>query len=153
MDRKIEWFGADVEENPAANRTAVYIDGFKGVDATVIRPRRMEDGSVQDVSVRRAAPRVMQAKTTAGAKAGHDIGKLTARFKTFREAARFSPLADKEMWEKRRDIAFAEMEWARMQQKLDNYLARGGERPEQVKVLKDTINQWRGRFFELTGQA
>lgn len=151
--RPIDWFGADVEEDPARNTTAVYLDGFRGVDAEVIRPRRMDDGTVQDVPVRRPAPKIVQAKTIAGVRAGHDVGKLTARYKVFREAARFAPLDDRATWERRRDIAFAEMQMARLQQKLDRYQASEHPRPEQVQLLRNTLNQWRGRWLELTGQA
>jgi hypothetical protein len=152
-DKDINWFGADVEENKDKNRTAVYIDGFKGVDADVIRPVRMDDGTVQDIAVRRPAPNIIMAKTTAGIRTGHDIGKLTARYKTFREAARFAPLDDREMWETRRDIALCEMQIARFQQKLERYQERSDARPEQIRLIKDTINRYRGQWMELTKQA
>jgi hypothetical protein len=152
-ERAIEWFGADVEEDPDRRRTAVYLDGFRGVDATVMRPQRQPDGTVADVPVRRAAPTIIQAKTTAGPRAGHDIGRLTARFKTFREAARFAPPDDRATWETRRDISFAEMQIARFRQKLERYEATDNPRPEQVALLRDHVAKWRVRFAELTGQG
>jgi antibiotic biosynthesis monooxygenase (ABM) superfamily enzyme len=104
--------------------------------------------------VRRPAPTVVGARTTAGERAGHDIGVLTARFKTFREAARFAPPSERETWERRRDIAFAEMQIARFRNKLDRYQEREkNPRPEQVQALKNTLAMWRGRFAELTGQV
>jgi hypothetical protein len=153
QERAIDWFGADVEEDPARHRTAVYLDGFRGVDADVPRQQRQPDGTVKEVLVRRPAPRIVQARTTAGPRAGHDIGRLTARYKTFREAARFAAPDDREAWETRRDIAFAEMQVARFRQKLERYQSGDNARPEQVQLLKNTVNQWRGRFAELTGQA
>jgi hypothetical protein len=151
--RKIEWFGADVEEDAGRRETAVYLDGFKGIDADVPRQQRQPDGTVAEVMVRRSAPTVVQARTTAGERAGHDVGRLTARYKTFREAARFAPPDDRETWEARRDIAFAEMQIARFRQKLERYQAGEDVRPEQVHELKNRIAMWRGRFAELTGQV
>jgi hypothetical protein len=152
-ERKTEWFGADVEEDPARRRMAVYLDGFRGVDADVPRQVRQPDGTVKEILVRRPAPRVVQAKTTAGPRTGQEIGALTARYKVAREAFRFAPADDKGAWETRMNLALAEMQLARFRQKLERYQAQPNPRPEQVQLLKNTIAIWRGRFAELAGQA
>jgi hypothetical protein len=152
-ERKIEWFGADVEEDTDRKTTGVYLDGFRGVDADVPRQQRQPDGTVKEVMVRKPAPTIVQAKTTAGERTDQKIATLTARYKVFREAARFAPPDDREAFETRRDIALAEMQVARFRAKLERYQAQPNPRPEQVQLYKNTINQWRGRFAELTGQG
>jgi hypothetical protein len=104
------------------------------------------------VMVRKPAPTYLRAKTTAGERTDHDIARKTARFKMAREGFNFAPPDDKEMWERRRDLAFAEMQIARFRAKLARYEAGENVRPEQVQLYKNTIAMWRGRFAELSGQ-
>lgn len=140
-EQAIEWFGADVEETPDKKRTVSYLPGFKGVDADVER---------NGVLVRKPAPRHVTVRTRAK---DHEIGKLTSRYKLMRSAFQFAPLDDKEMWETRMNIAFAEMQIERFRQKLARYEAQPNPRPEQVELLKSMIYRYRGQFAELTGQA
>jgi hypothetical protein len=151
-EQKLDWFGADVDDDPNAKTTAAELHGFKGVDADVPRSVRQEDGTVATVMVRKPAPTYLRAKTTAGERTDHDIARKTARFKMAREGFNFAPPDDKEMWERRRDLAFAEMQIARFRAKLARYEAGENVRPEQVQLYKNTIAMWRGRFAELSGQ-
>lgn len=149
----LEWWNAEVEKDRDGNRTTAMIDGYQGVDADVPKTRRGDDGQLVRVDVRKPAPRPghMRVRTSVPAK-NKAIGELTARYKLMRSAFQFAPLADKEMWERRMDIAFAEMQIGRYRQKLDRYLTTPSPRPEQVKLLRDTISLHRGRLLELTGQ-
>jgi exonuclease I len=148
----IEWFGADIEERETdrVKSTEAQFHGFKGVDADVPRNVRQPDGTVATVMVRKPAPKYLRAVTTSAKDA--EIARLTARYKMLREGFRFAPLDDKEMWETRRDIAFAEMQLARFRQKLARYESQPNPRPEQVQLYKNIIAMWRGRFAELTHQ-
>lgn len=152
-ERTLDWFGADVEDDPEAKTTAAELHGFRGVDADVPRNVRQEDGTVATVLVRKPAPKYLRAKTTAGARVDHDVARTTARFKMAREGFRFAPLDDKELWETRATIAYAEMQIARFRQKLKRYEAGENPRPEQLQLLKDRISYWRGRFAEATGRV
>lgn len=124
---KLEWFGADTEKTKGGRRTNVVLD-----------------------SVRKADGRPLRVRTT-----GKDerIAELTARFKMARSAAEIAPLDDREAWEKRRDIAYAEMQIERFAQQLEKYKARGNTRPEQIQVYEDRIDAMRGRWLRLTGQG
>lgn len=148
----VEWFGADVEEDPERKQTTAEFHGFEGVDADVPRSIRQSDGTVKDVVVRMAPPRYLRARTTAGARTDHDVARKTARFKLMREGFRFAPPDDKETWEKRMNIALAEMQVARFEQKLARYRSQPNPRPEQIDVLQDTIDKWRGRWMRAVGQ-
>lgn len=152
-ERSLDWFGADVEDDPAAKTTAAEYHGYLGVDADVPRQVRQSDGTVATVMVRKPAPKYLRAKTTAGERTDHAVAQTTARYKLMREGARFAPDADKEAWETRKELAYCEMQIARFKQKLERYEAGGDTRPEQVQLYKDTINKYRGRFAELTGQG
>lgn len=151
-DKKLDWFGADVEEDAEAKTTEAEFHGFKGVDADVPRDVRQADGSVETVMVRKPAPRYLRAKTTGGERTDHAVARTTARYKLMREGFRFAPADDKELWETRMNVALAEMQIARFRQKLARYEAMENPRPEQVQLYKNTIAMWRGRFAEWTGQ-
>jgi hypothetical protein len=115
--------------------------------------RNPNTGEVETRLVRKPAPKYLRAKTTAGERTDHEIARLTARYKMAREGFRFAPADDKAEWERRRDISYAEMQIARFKAKLARYQAQPNPRPEQVQVLKDTINRYRGQWFELIGAA
>lgn len=127
MARKqgVEWFGADRETTGPDGRTTTA--QLEPVDGT--KPLRV---------------------STSG-KDGK-IAELTARYKLMRSAAELAPPDDREAWEKRRDIAFTEMQIERFQQQLDKYIERGDPRPEQVQVYKDRLSMMKGRWLDLTGQ-
>lgn len=122
----LEWFGADYEQSKGGKRTSVVLEG---------------------VTTKRGSP--VMAKTT-----GRDdrIAELTARYKTLRSAADVAPLDDRSTWEKRRDIAFAEMQLERFAQQLEKYRKRSDARPEQVEHYQQRIDAMRGRWLRLTGQ-
>jgi hypothetical protein len=151
-EQKLDWFGADVEERETdrVKETATEFHGFRGVEADVPRQVRQEDGTVQTVMVRKPAPKYLRAKTTSPNDA--DIARLTARYKMAREGFRFAPLDDKETWERRMNLALAEMQIARFRAKLARYEVSENPRPERVQLYKNTIAMWRGRFAELSGQ-
>ena len=153
-EKKIEWFGADVETD-GAQVTAV-LDGFNGVDADVPKTVQGDDG-LKRILVRKPAPKSgsMRVRTTAK---DADIARLTARYKLMRSAFQFSPVADKDQAERHMQIAFHEMQVERFRQKLAAYEAnplRAGDpevRPEQVKVYKRKIAEHRGEVLELMGE-
>jgi hypothetical protein len=147
-DRKLLWFGADVEERSPMT-TAAQIDGFKGVDADV--PRTVTDpntGDLSRVTVRKPAPRFVHAQTTAFK--DEQLARVTARYKLMRSAFQFSPADDKELWEERMELAYADMQALRFQQKLDRYEKQGDTRPEQIQLYKNIIWQHRGRSADIT---
>lgn len=122
----VEWFGADKETSDGGKTTTVVLE-----------------------SVTKANGSPLRVKTS-----GRDdrIAELTARYKMMRSAADVAPLDDREAWEKRRDIAFAEMQMERFAQQLEKYRARDNARPEQIEHYQQRLDAMRGRWLRLTGQ-
>lgn len=149
--KPLEWFGADIEQDRDGNRTTAVLDGFKGVDSDVPKTRTADDGvTLTRVLVRKPAPGPMGMRVrTSVPDKNKKIGELTARYKLMRSAFQFAPMADKDMWEKRRDIAYHEMQVARFQQKLDK--VDKATNPNQYRALRRKVNEHRGELAELMG--
>lgn len=157
-------FGAEPEQ-VRDKKWRTGIDGFKGVDADVPKVRVVTDPDgrqrLQTQLVRMAPPRGdrMQVTTTGGKNCSDELARKKARYKLMRSAWQFSPLDDKELWEKRMAIAKCEMQIQAHTEQLEAYEkdpTRKGDavvRPEQVKVYKRLIREYKGEWLELTGQG
>jgi len=145
----IEWFGADTIVSDEGRTVRAELEGFNAVDYDRPKAVTNEDGTQEIVLARRAAPNRMMVKTTA--KNGL-VAELTARYKMMREMFLCSPLDDKELWEKRRDIAYAEMQVARFREALEVEKAKEPRNPVQIQHLVQTVGMWRGTLLELKGE-
>jgi hypothetical protein len=161
----IEWFGADTEQR-REKKHASMLDGFKGVDSEIPTTVEQVDEKTGErrlvrTTKRMPAPRgdKMHVVTSGGKSISDRLVQLKNRYKLMNSAFLFSNNDDKELWEKRRDIAFHEMQAQAFREQLDHYMAnpmRKGDpkpRPEQVTLLKTKIAQHRGMVLELTGQG
>lgn len=135
------------------------IDGFKGVDAAV--PKTVEHKGDDGIPVLtremvpKPAPRgdKLRAVTTGGKNCSETLARARNRYKLMNSAFHFSPLDDKEIWEKRRDIAFHEMQAIAFQEKLDRYTKTADPvRPEQVRLLQQYVDMHKGTWLRLIGQ-
>jgi len=157
-DRKLEWFGADVEERDEKN-VASMIDGFRGVDAEVPKTREVRDPETGELKLERdlklmPAPRGdrMRVSTSGGKNITGKLVQFRNRYKLMRSAFQFAPPDDKALWEGRMNIAFHEMQEQAFREKLENYQARTPEpRPEQVTHLQQLVAMHRGMADELRG--
>jgi hypothetical protein len=160
----LDWFGAETEDK--GDRTvASMLDGFKGVPFERQRTREVIDPETGAVSVETymkqyPAPRgdKMHVKTTGGKYISDKLIQLKNRYKLLDAAFYASNPDDKELWERRRAIAFNEMQAQAYREKLQMYLEnpmRKGDpapRPKQVELLQQYIDRYHGAWLRLIGQ-
>lgn len=123
---RVDWFGADTTTKDGGKTTTAILE-----------------------SVTKANGRPLRVRTS-----GKDdrIAELTARYKLARSAAEIAPLDDRPAWERRREIAYCEMQLERFAQQLEKYRARSDARPEQIEHYEQRLDMMRGRWLRLTGQ-
>ncbi len=121
-------FGGMETEQRGENTTVAVIDGF-----------RAANGKTE-----------MRAQTTS--RKSEEIARVTARYKLCREAAKVAPLDDRETWERRRDIAEAEMQIQRFREALALEEAKEPRNDLQVKHLQTVVATWMGKHMMLIGQ-